>query len=78
MSPTLYKLYYGVYSVMDQYLEVEFSVQHKSCGTTPCNHHIVSCCQGIRGNIIAVFVFPRIFYRQVLLFPMKCYRRQEI
>ena len=35
------------YSAMSQYLEVELSVQHKPCGTTPRNHHIVSCCRGI-------------------------------
>ena len=35
------------YSAMSQYLEVEFSVQHKPCGTIPHNHHIVSCCRGI-------------------------------
>ena len=34
MSPTLYMLYY---SAMNQYLEVEFSVQHKPCGTIPHN-----------------------------------------
>ena len=44
MSPTLYMPYY---SAMNQYLEVEFSVQHKPCGTIPHNHHIVSCCRGI-------------------------------
>ena len=44
MSPTLHTLYY---SAMDQYLELVFSVQHKPCGTIPCNHHIVSCCRDI-------------------------------
>ena len=44
MSPTLYILYYNA---MSQYLEVEFSVQHKPCGIIPHNHHIVSCCRGI-------------------------------
>ena len=44
MNPTLHMLYY---SAMNQYLEVELSVQHKPCGTTPRNHHIVSCCRGI-------------------------------
>ena len=44
MSPTLYMLHY---IAMNPYLEVEFSVQHKPCGTIPHNHHIVSCCRGI-------------------------------
>ena len=44
MSRTLYMLYY---SAMNQYLEVEFSVQHKPYGTIPHNNHIVSCCRGI-------------------------------